>query len=109
MPNLIPPQSRDLVRTRDMDQCVRCAGRGYEWHHRRSRRVRDDHTHCPCVGVLLCRTCHLWVHAHVFEARRQGLIVSQYQTAPSTVPVFTHLGLLLMDCEGRMEYLREEF
>ena len=47
MPNLIPPQSRDLVQARDMDQCVRCGGRGTSGTTDVAARVVDEHQHCP--------------------------------------------------------------
>jgi hypothetical protein len=74
----IPTKQREAVKSRDRNQCARCAGRGTQWHHRRSRSVRDQHTHCTCNGIWLCRTCHEWVHAHPFEARAKGWIVSRH-------------------------------
>jgi hypothetical protein len=44
----IPTASREAVKSRDTGRCVRCWGVGSEWHHRRSRSVRDEHRHCPC-------------------------------------------------------------
>jgi hypothetical protein len=70
------------------------------WHHRRSRSVRDDHTHCPCVGVWLCPTCHAWVHAHPEDARNAGLIVSRYIAEPSRIPFKTPLGWCRPRCDG---------
>lgn len=80
--------------------CQRCGGVGSDWHHRRSRRVVDEHTHCPCNGVLLCRTCHAWVHGHPELAQGMGLIVSAYWS-PSMFPVQCFDGReWLLDCEG---------
>lgn len=80
--------------------CVRCNGRGYEWHHRRSRRVRADHRHCSCNGLLLCRTCHTWAHRNPDEARVTGFIVSQWVDEPFMVPVFTE-GYWQPSCNGK--------
>lgn len=96
----IPQRSRNLVKGRDFGRCIRCAGRGTAWHHRRSRSVVDEHTHCPCNGVWLCKTCHDWVHAHPFEARTAGWIVSRHVEQPSDEPVDSHFGTLLLMCDG---------
>lgn len=108
MGNAIPETSRVLVKNRDMHRCFRCgapagAGRG-EWHHRRSRSVRDEHRHAACNGVWLCGTCHRWVHAHPFEARGKGLIVSRYSATPCLVPVLSHFGWLVLACDGKFKY-----
>jgi hypothetical protein len=78
-----------MVRGRDFNTCVRCRARisTGEWHHRRSRSVVDEHQHAPCNGLWLCSTCHAWVHAHPFEARAMGWIVSRYMI-PCEMPVF---------------------
>lgn len=69
------------------------------WHHRRSRSVRDAHTHCACNGVWLCAVCHSWVHSHPNEARDAGLIVSRYDL-PMTISFKTPLGWIRPDCLG---------
>jgi hypothetical protein len=97
----IPTLSRDLVSLRDGSRCVRCGGFGYHWHHRRSRRVADEHQHCPCVGIMLCATCHRWVHQHPREAMAEGLIVSTFEVAPWTVPVHGLSGWMLTACDGK--------
>lgn len=93
-PNPIPPLSRTLVKNREQERCARCgvlSPRG-QWHHRRRRAVRDEHTHCPCNGVWLCITCHTWVHANPFMARQRGFIVSAHVSEPFGVPVATPWG-----------------
>jgi hypothetical protein len=65
--------------------------------------VRDHHQHHPCNGILLCSTCHRWVHAHPFEARAQGWIVSRHVADPGTEPVFAEQhGWVLLDCDGNI-------
>ena len=103
MATSIPASSRTLVRGRDYNRCVRCNSPTPEghWHHRRSRSVVDLHQHRPCNGVWLCGTCHRWVHAHPFEARRKGWIVSRYTAAPCEVPVWaTQHGWVLLGHDG---------
>lgn len=98
----IPEQARVVVTARDYAACVRCRAVPHlpHWHHRRSRSVRDEHTHCPCNGILLCGTCHQWVHRHPFEARTSGWIVSRYAT-PSDEPMFAEQhGWVLLGHEG---------
>lgn len=106
MANRIPDSSRDQVKQRERWRCARChtpCPNG-EWHHRRSRLVRDRHRHCPCNGVLLCGTCHRWVHAHPVEARATGFIVSKFTSEPATVPIQNPLGVRWQDCEGGTRY-----
>lgn len=95
----IPEKSRGLVKARDRYLCVRCGCRGGEWHHRRSRSVVDACTHCPCNGILLCKTCHEWVHKNPFLARASGWIVSKYQT-PIEQEVQTVSGPMVLDHDG---------
>ena len=75
----IPEESRRLVGDRD----VRCArdgvALGTDWHHRRRRNVRDGHEHCPCNGVMLCRTCHSWAHANPAAALAKGWMVPTHR------------------------------
>lgn len=59
-----------------------------------------EHRHCPCNGILLCRTCHVWVHQHPEEARSWGLIVSRHVEFPGSVPVVAHFGTLMLGCNG---------
>lgn len=88
MGNPIPTASRLLVAERDQYRCVRCgAGRGLHWHHRRSRRVLDEHTHCPCNGISLCGVCHSWVHANPRQAIRFGYLLSSHIQHPWKHPV----------------------
>lgn len=98
----IPTRSRALVIARARDRCERCGVLmtvGH-WHHRRSRSVRDDHTHCPCNGVWLCRGDHEWVHAHPMEARQGGFILSRVTAIPAVEPVETPWGMRLHSCDG---------
>lgn len=72
-----------------------------EWHHRRSRSIRDEHQHCPCNGIWLCLTCHNWVHANPFEARAHGWIVSRHKM-PNVEPVRNmRFGWLMLTCSGQ--------
>jgi hypothetical protein len=100
MGNEIPQAARSSVQGRAMGRCERCNGHGAHWHHRRSRRVRDVHRHCPCNGVWLCRTCHEWAHANPLLARQSGFIVSQHEQEPARVAVETPWGRRLHDCAG---------
>lgn len=98
--NRIPPESRVLVKARDRDRCARCGAVGAQWHHRRTRAVRDSLTHSPCNGVWLDSACHLWVHRHPEEARDSGWIVSRWGD-PRTVFIQHALyGLVLLTEDG---------
>jgi 5-methylcytosine-specific restriction enzyme A len=100
----IPTESRRVVNDRDKGLCVRCRGRGSEWHHRRSRSVKDEHRHCPCNGILLCHTCHAWVHANPFEARGKGWIVSRYGDPTASQLHTARLGWIRLHCDGNYEF-----
>lgn len=100
MSNPIPAASRRLVEDREQGLCLRCGGKGTDWHHRRSRSVRDGHTHCGCNGVLLCRVDHAWAHGNPALAQAQGWIVSRYVDEPSSVAVVTRHGMLRLNCDG---------
>jgi hypothetical protein len=104
MSKSIPSGQRSLVKVRDNWCCVRCGMPGAEWHHRRSRSVRDDHQHCTCNGIWLCSTCHVWAHAHPFEARNTGLIVSRH-SMPGDEPVLCAVrGWVVLTCAGEVEF-----
>jgi hypothetical protein len=97
----IPDESRVLVGTRDGNRCQRCGVPcAPHWHHRRSRSVHDDHTHCSCNGVLLCPECHGWVHAHPQMARETGFIVSRSASFPGLIPYKSPWGMLTPNCTG---------
>ena len=100
MPNPIPASSRQSVSDRDRGLCVRCAGPGADWHHRRGRSVKDEHTHCPCNGVTLCRTCHNWVHANPADAQEKGYIVARHIPDPDSIWVRAWWGWVSLSCTG---------
>lgn len=86
-------QTCGLVDERAQQCCEKCGmhAEGGSRHHRRSKRVKDEHTHEASNLVLLCGSgttgCHQWVHAHPIEAELLGLWVSSYEADPSSVPV----------------------
>lgn len=95
----IPKASRALVEARERGLCARCGGVGTDWHHRRSRRVRDAHTHCACNGILLCRDCHSWAHSKM-AAAEQGYRVSSYESTPVSVPAVRFGRWWVQRCDG---------
>jgi 5-methylcytosine-specific restriction enzyme A len=101
----IPKEARWLVHRRQRGLCFRCMMPGAEWHHRRGRSVVDDHTHCPCNGVLLCATCHRWVHLHPTRAEEAGLIVSRACKEPWDRALHGFDGWWGFDCKGQAHAL----
>ena len=102
MGNQIPESARTAVKQRQRFRCARCGvptPHG-EVHHRRSRLVRDQHQHCPCNLVYFCGTCHRWAHAHPFEAKAHGWIMSKFITEPSTIPSLSVRGETYYSCTG---------
>lgn len=77
--------TRDLVRRRCAGKCELaapgCWGTGTQFHHRQLRRGGN---HSPQNCLLLCLSCHNWVHAHVKTSLANGWLVSQYDD-PATV------------------------
>lgn len=104
MPNPIPTHRREQVNQRERYRCLRCGGRGAEWHHRRRRNVRHSHDpHCACNGVLLCPTCHRFVHRYKGQGRREGFILPAVVHDPYNQPVTTWRGPVYLNCTGRFE------
>lgn len=105
MTKTIPQAKREQVQNRDGWLCCRCGvpTRHGQWHHRRGRRVKDQHTHCSCNGVWLCDPCHDWVHDHPFEARNQGFIVTRHEAHPGAICVTAaQHGTVLLTCDGNV-------
>lgn len=100
MSNPIPDASRRIVERRDRGRCVRCGGVGTDWHHRRGRSVKDQHQHCACNGILLCRTCHSYVHHYPSIAAGMGFVVSRHEPWPESTPVKSVQGWAILSCEG---------
>jgi hypothetical protein len=101
MSNPIPTAARKAAQERSMGRCEACGGRARELHHRRSRRVSDRHTHCLCVLVHLCSTCHAKAHQHPEVGKLWGLVVTQWAQEPSEHPFQHHsLGWVRPTCDG---------
>lgn len=105
MADSIPMASRIAVRDRELRRCARCGGptAAGQWHHRRSRSVKDNWTHDPVNGLWLSARCHQWVHANPLEARRFGWIVSRYVTYPGDQPVRMYFGWVFLLPDGSYE------
>jgi hypothetical protein len=104
-------ESRALVTGRDEGRCLRCLSYGVnDWHHRRTRSVADEHTHCPCNGVLLCRHDHSWAHLAVGQGRgiHEGLILSRHLDFPFDAPVRVMGQWYRLLCDGRSVALADE-
>lgn len=100
--------ARRLVGQRSNRGCETCGGNGYEFSHRRTRAIRDDHLWCPCNGTLSCHTCHEWLHRHPDDAKVLGLMVSRYVDEPGTVPARLKTGWVLLHCDGSVTPLHED-
>ena len=102
----VPLAVREAVRQRAHHRCERClvpTPTGHV-HHRRSRSVRDAHTHCECNLVLLCPVCHQDVHGHPFAASKDGWIVSRHVVEPTAVSLHSPTGEWILDCTGGATY-----
>lgn len=103
----LAPGVRQTVLERDLRRCVRCGGPASEIHHRRTKSVHDDHTHCPCNTIAMCgwgntNGCHGWAHGNPEAARESGLIVSRFNATPFAMHVDTFRGKAWLDCHGHI-------
>lgn len=94
-----------IVDTRDEERCVRCGISLWSVvgarHHRKPRSVAGkEEKHTAANLILVCRTCHGWVHAHPAEANEHGWWLHEWQD-PSVVPVETvQHGLVILNPDG---------
>jgi hypothetical protein len=56
----------------------------------------------------LCQTCHDWVHAHPFEAKSEGLIVTRFEAEPGGITVMSYFGPVLLRCDGTFDLSKTE-
>lgn len=105
--NLIPTAARLIVAARDEGRCVRCGGKGREWHHRRRRGVKDIHTHAACNGITTCTVCHAWCHANPKIARSMGWIVSAHDDPHETAVHTYRWGWVLLSHDGTFDLVGE--
>jgi hypothetical protein len=103
--NAIPTKSREAVKARDGDPCFRCGLMSTDVHHRRSRRVRDEHTNCACNLIRACRACHSAIHRRPADSMALGLIVGRDVDAPTDQPVLGYAGWQVLNCDGTITYL----
>lgn len=102
VPIAIPDAMRKLVRARDRSSCGRCGATGVELSHRRSRQVRDEHTHCLCNLVMSCSTCgHEIAHNQPHLSRREGWVVRKSGLLlPFQVPMLYRTEWVMLTCAG---------
>lgn len=99
----IPQSVRTAVRVRERQRCLRCGVEGNDIHHRQRRR-EAGHTMWTCI--LLCRTCHKWVHANPARARLTGFIISAHDPAGWERPIKAYWGWALISEEGSISHHR---
>lgn len=84
----IPAPVRAVVLQRARYRCEaqidpRCdVDYGLELHHRLRRSQGGEHTAANLVAV--CRPCHRTIHSHVAASFEAGLLIHQYDGAPTT-------------------------
>ena len=62
---------------------------------------RREGGHAISNGIRGCRTCHARCHREPMWAMERGYILSAVMDVdPTTVPVLTHRGWMLLDNEG---------
>lgn len=92
----IPTAVRLAVDERDRRHCMRCSATGREIHHRMRRREAG---HAMSVCILLCRTCHRFVHANPTQAKADGFIVPPWGDT-LTMPVKSYRGWITLADDG---------
>jgi hypothetical protein len=100
MSDNVPFGTKILVAVRDLGSCLKCGEQATDFHHRRRRNIKDEHTHCTCNVVCLCKTCHMDVHTWREQARVDGLIVPSF-LLPRVIPVIVHDQVQALDCNGK--------
>lgn len=105
MGNEVPTSVRALVKERERGRCLRCSAPGAELCHRRSRSVKDEHTHCACNLWYGCHFCHQqWQHVYPGAALVAGFAVSRYDT-PGSVAVDAFYARVKLWCDGDIEFV----
>jgi hypothetical protein len=86
-PNEFPDETKSAVRVRSGGRCEAnlkgCTGRLEHFHHRQSRRHKDQRP-VNCLGV--CAIDHAAIHANPTKAKLMGHLVSSWQD-PAEVPI----------------------
>lgn len=77
-----------------------CTWRGSEIHHRKLRSQGGQHDLDTCI--LLCKHCHMAVHANPARSYEQGLLVKSFDT-PVFPPAFYRGVMREEEEDGRSE------
>lgn len=101
-----------LIRERDDWRCARCAGWGpLSTQHRRARGMGGSRwagINLPANLLTLCGSgttqCHGWVEHHPAWAKAHGWSVPSHDSCPSTTPVWTWRGWVLLAEDGSLIY-----
>ena len=85
------PEVRQAVLCRAGWRCERCGGLPVDALHHRAPRgmggTSREWVNQPANGVALCRACHEWVHAHPYEARQSGWLLSKWGGMADATPI----------------------
>jgi hypothetical protein len=100
----IPTRVREVVDERDQKQCVRCANRAGEKHHRQRRR---EGGHGYWNVISLCGTCHRYVHAHPAQSRELGYIIGVHESDPESIPIRTFMGWMRLKADGDVVFIED--
>lgn len=97
MSNQIPSSIRAAVNARDANLCQVCGSLGTEIQHRVPRR---DGGHDMSNLIRICRTDHARAHREPSWAMDRGITVSRYGPPPSSIPIQTYRGWVVLDDGG---------
>ncbi len=98
--NEFPAGQRRILKDRDDWRCARCAVPVSDNAHVHNRKLRSRGGGRDLSnGVLLCPTCHHWVHHNVEKATEQGFIVAS-RAFTALTPVTTWRGRIWLDDIG---------
>lgn len=83
--------ARQVVMERSGWRCERCLSLPVDAvHHRRPKGMGGTDVawvEQPANLVALCRGCHEWVHAHPYEARQSGWLLSKWSGMADSSPI----------------------
>ena len=86
-PNEFGDETKRAVRARSGNRCEAnlkgCTGRLEHFHHRQSRRFKNQ-TPPNCLAV--CSACHANIHSNVTKSKLMGFILSGWQD-PADFPI----------------------
>lgn len=98
--------TKRMVDSRENGTCLKCSQPGTDVHHRIVRGMGGTKNEAVAYGlanlILLCRSCHNWVHGHPTESYKLGFLVHSWDD-PEEVPVVKSGARIYFRSDGTFE------